>query len=87
MMSDDELYTSLLPAYRALEPTRKDCVLKSFSALWKGSKISGIGGKLEKGEALEMAMILHDILPSNPTIMNEDEYEDIMKAQEIYDAC
>jgi len=37
---------------------------------------------------MERALIGHGIISSGEsTLMNEDEYEDIMRAQEIYDAC
>ena len=42
-------------------------------------------GKFTAGEAMERALIGHGVLLPNPTTMEEDEYEDILKAQEIYD--
>lgn len=82
---DNSLYESLLPAYRALDPNLKSEVLESFSLLRRTKKING-NGTLPKGEALRRAMIGHGVLIEPPTVMDEDEYENILKAQEAYDA-
>jgi hypothetical protein len=81
---NDKLYQRLLPIYRTLDKVAMDKVVESFSLLWEGVPR---GGKFTAGEAIERALIGHGVLLPNPTIMEEDEYEDILRAQEIYDAC
>ena len=82
---NDELYQRLLPIYHTLDKATMAKVVESFSLLWEGVPR---GGKFTAGEAMERALIGHGIISSSePTTMNEDEYEDILKAQEIYDAC